>query len=287
MKDILLVSGCSWGDVNWTAASHPDMDCDWPKWPEILAEKVNMECINLCKSGAGQEYIYSSLIDKIQTLNTNRIGLVLPAWTTAPRRDYQLSTRITNNRYWTNDSTDVKGCIEYWVDRSIRYYYSFQNVCENLKVPYRQVQILNLYRGYIWEQIAIERAGHLHQKQYHFKHKNWQKEQEHVGWDLGIPNTNDQLTTVEMAYKHESAKKLRKQMVENPYYNKINSNFLGWPTEKDLEVNAFALSDDWIGVERISKLDLHPNAKGQEQIAQFIFDKLGYSKGMNKIGVYI
>ena len=33
------------------------MDCDWPKWPERLAEKLGMECVNLCKCGAGQEYI--------------------------------------------------------------------------------------------------------------------------------------------------------------------------------------------------------------------------------------
>ena len=39
--------------------------------------------------------------------------------------------------------------------------------------------------------------------------------------------------------------------------------------------------------DRISEIDLHPNKQGQEKIAQFIFDRLGYSKGLNKIGVYI
>ena len=61
----LIVSGCSWGDTNFFSSFHPDMDCDWPKWPEILAEKLGMECVNLCKCGAGQEYIYSSLCDYI------------------------------------------------------------------------------------------------------------------------------------------------------------------------------------------------------------------------------
>ena len=41
----LIVSGCSWGDKNFYSQFHPEMDCDWPKWPQLLAEKLNMECI--------------------------------------------------------------------------------------------------------------------------------------------------------------------------------------------------------------------------------------------------
>ena len=51
----LVVSGCSWGDEIFFSPFHPDMDCEWPKWPKLLAEKLNMECVNLCKCGAGQE----------------------------------------------------------------------------------------------------------------------------------------------------------------------------------------------------------------------------------------
>ena len=64
-KKILLVSGDSWGDPNWTSIQHPSMDCSWPKWPELLAEKLDMDCVNLCKSGSGQERIYSTLLDKL------------------------------------------------------------------------------------------------------------------------------------------------------------------------------------------------------------------------------
>jgi len=63
MKKILLVSGCSNTDKNFYSELHPEMDCSWPKWPELLAEKLNMDCVNLAKSGAGNEYIYSSLLD--------------------------------------------------------------------------------------------------------------------------------------------------------------------------------------------------------------------------------
>ena len=59
----LIVSGCSWGDDVFFSQFHPDMDCNWPKWPVLLANKLNMECVNLCKCGAGQEYVYSSISD--------------------------------------------------------------------------------------------------------------------------------------------------------------------------------------------------------------------------------
>ena len=69
MKKYLIASGCSWGDPNFISLEHPDMDCDWSKWPELLADKLDMQVINLCKSGQGQEYIYSSLIEKVLELS--------------------------------------------------------------------------------------------------------------------------------------------------------------------------------------------------------------------------
>ena len=109
MKKILLVSGCSFTAPKFYSHIHPDLDCSWPKWPELLAKKLDMKCINLSKSGAGQEYIYSSLVDTLQTLNINDIGLVLPAWSTAPRRDF-IDLQFPSNykstfwrSHWNND----------------------------------------------------------------------------------------------------------------------------------------------------------------------------------------
>ena len=56
---------------------------------EALAEKLNMQCVNLAMSGAGNEYIYSTLLDYITTNDTNNIGLVIAAWTQNQRKDYQ------------------------------------------------------------------------------------------------------------------------------------------------------------------------------------------------------
>ena len=129
MKKILLVGGCSYSNDRFRSVHHPDLDVSWPKWPQLLAEKLDMQLVNLSESGAGQEYIYSNIIDKLQTIDHSKIGLVIAAWSTAPRRDYQIESLYLKNRKWTynendmiqkikwtNDMYDTKGCMYYWID---------------------------------------------------------------------------------------------------------------------------------------------------------------------------
>jgi len=132
----LIVSGCSWCDASFWSVHHPDLICDWPKWPEILAEKLGMESINLAHSGAGSEYIYNSILEKVTC--TNDIGLVIAAWSQSQRRDWQ-----RHDHSWTHARIDERGGWEYWIQRQLRYYYSFQVLCEYLKIPYKQIQMLS------------------------------------------------------------------------------------------------------------------------------------------------
>ena len=62
MKKILLVSGDSFSDKNFQTFIHPELDTSWPKWPELLAKKLDMECVNIAASGAGNDYIYEALL---------------------------------------------------------------------------------------------------------------------------------------------------------------------------------------------------------------------------------
>ena len=257
MKKYLLVSGCSWGDPNFISTEHPDMDTSWLMWPEILAAKLDMKLINLCKSGQGQEYIYSTLIDKLQTIPISQIGLMIPAWSTAPRRDYQMSGFQTRKQLWTADQFDWRGCIEYWIDRSIRYYYSFQSIMELHRIPYRQVQMVHLYTGYMWEELNKRQNRHYD--------KN---------------DNEDLLQGDDYVFKQEYKKHCKQQILNSPYYNKINKNFIDWdsvyePNEvrpKNLFGNN-ELKGDY--VERISEKDKHPNENGQRTIAETIYDRLG------------
>ena len=75
MKKLLIASGCSFTEKDFVSTHHPEMDCTWDKWPELLAEKLNMNCINLGSRGAGNEYIYNSIVEQVIKTKNNKIGL--------------------------------------------------------------------------------------------------------------------------------------------------------------------------------------------------------------------
>ena len=43
MKKILIASGDSYTYPDFKSMPHPEMDCSWPMWPEILEKKLGME----------------------------------------------------------------------------------------------------------------------------------------------------------------------------------------------------------------------------------------------------
>jgi len=252
MKKILLVSGCSWGDSNFTSTFHPEMACDWPKWPELLAKKLDMECLNLCRSGAGQEYIYGAISDKIQTLDSNKIGYTIAAWSTAPRRDFNIFST------WRNESKDSKGDINYWIQRSFRYQYAFQTLMEFKKIPYLQFQMTSLHKAYL-HKLMTPYSSNLYSSKNHAKDIDLKKIQE-----------------VEPTLKSKFDKELQKilQTIKNsPYYKNFNDKFVGWPTDEN--IGGFDIGSKLLNEQhRISELDLHPNTKGQEVIAEFLYEKI-------------
>ena len=77
MRKKLIVAGDSCSDLTFRSAPHPEMDTSWPKWPEILAKKLDMKLICLGSSGQGNEYIYSSLQDTIENIKDKKRCIML------------------------------------------------------------------------------------------------------------------------------------------------------------------------------------------------------------------
>ena len=146
MRKVLLVSGCSYTDKTFRADFHPNIDTGWPKWPELLGKKLDMDVVNYGFCGSGNEYIYSSLLDHLTSNPIKDIGLVIPGWSRVPRRDFNVGNRKYNIRW------DNHGDMKYFMMRSLRYYYSLQEVCKSLKVPYKQIHILDPYESAVVEQ---------------------------------------------------------------------------------------------------------------------------------------
>ena len=81
-----------------------------------------MDCINLAKSGMGNEYIYTTLLRFITKTDKDKIGLVIPAWTQCQRKDFQ------KRGQWWNQRIDPDGDVFSWMRRNIRYLFKFSNI---------------------------------------------------------------------------------------------------------------------------------------------------------------
>ena len=264
MKKILLVSGCSNTEKDFYSEIHPDLDTNWPKWPELLAKKLDMDCVNLGKSGQGNEYIYSSILEYITENNTSNIGLIIPAWTQCQRKDYSDGW----NMRWTNKRIDDDGDVFSWMRKTLNYYISFQIMCERYNLNYLQVQMLSPYIDWLkglkprdLDPILLENPK----------------------WTYTYPGDMD---------------KDNKKIIEliDTYETKINtSKFIGWPLSE--EYGGFSLQKRLIGWNdakfkrdisfnlikpaigskyetMISMKDSHPNRLGHELIAEFIYERL-------------
>ena len=145
----LIVSGCSYTDNIWID-SH-----GFTPWPEKLAEKLGMECINLGASGAGNEHILSSLMDMMFEKD---IGLMIAMWTQPARMDFPsfgarsakgwVHVHMNDNPHFSDWKHDIRrifrqidiGTFPTLMDKSVRECYMFQLMMESLGIPYLQIQ---------------------------------------------------------------------------------------------------------------------------------------------------
>lgn len=166
MKKKLIVSGCSWADP-FQCSEDPRVSNDivkgYKKWFEIIANKLDMELINYGKRAAGNQYIFSSLIDNICGIDKNEIGLVIAAWSEAKRTDFEYKQNdydyyVKNifrdkdpkryNKDYAWDSilyTDpLRGDMFYRAKQSVRYMFALQEYLKSNNIPYKFVQSLPL-----------------------------------------------------------------------------------------------------------------------------------------------
>mgnify|MGYP003113757964 CR=1 FL=1 len=247
---MILVSGCSY-----TVDIYP-----FPVWPTLLAKKLDTEVINVASSGAGNDYIFSAILDKLVSINDS-VDMVIVMWSEFQRVDFERKSQWvamhhlrnnSSNSPWINPITDA--LIEHGIGfpretsrKSLRTFYAFQSVMENSKIPFLQI----------------------------------------VG-TTPIPSYDEQY--VEGKKVKYIAEDGMKEFIRTPYLDKIDdTKFLGWPVFN--RIGGFCIDDkidEWdSGVRdlspklRISAQDSHPNKKGHEHIAKYLYEKIlldGYKK---------
>jgi len=268
MKKKLIVSGCSFTDSNFVSCTSPDYDVSFKKWPEIIAEKLDMDLVNLGASGAGNEYIYTTLFEEITRTPKDQIGMVMAAWSQVNREDYQnwvnvqpginysLADRFHKNMLWRNVRIGRRGDVFYYIKDTLRKYIALQNLCKLYNIPYKQFQMINPFMGYLhglsktdWEIVA------------NLNNPNFKKR-----WDYKKVTANDFYHCCALYLEYE-------QFIDT-------ENFIGYPPLNKFD--GYCIEYKSIMYENgnnfedciVSELDAHPNKKGHEKIAEFIYGQL-------------
>ena len=132
----LIASGCSWTRYR----SHST-------WPEVLSQKLGMECVNLGASAAGNEYIFSSILDEVMHTPHSKIGLVVAMWSEWIRWDFEdKETKRWN--HLSSGENELNGDLHdkfTATNRTLRYIYMFQELMEHKNIPYMHIQGIKPY----------------------------------------------------------------------------------------------------------------------------------------------
>ena len=172
----LLTFGCSYTDDKYIelTSKYPqlidllkdndgNMTKPFPFWPELLSKKLNMKYENYAQCGFGNDGIHSTFVDEIS--NKNDIGLVVIMWSEFLRIGYEIEKRNAfnfnkkfewfkinigagnKNSEFRGKQIEVNNTLNKYgllspnslLKKSLRYFYSVQNICENLNIPFIQI----------------------------------------------------------------------------------------------------------------------------------------------------
>jgi len=172
-KKKLILSGCSY-TANYAKMQKLE---EFPIWGELLAKEFDMELINLAHCGYGNEAIYHSAVEVMMT--EKNVGMVFCMWSEwqrvcqfvdvpenepvnrEPWRCFLPEREVLDGEwhdqfYKPPAENPKKKSLKYRVGKMIRdnhlnsirggamrslaYMYAFQNIAENLNIPYLQMQ---------------------------------------------------------------------------------------------------------------------------------------------------
>ena len=259
----LIAIGCSYTEHNLNSDISPDIDHDFPRWSQHLADMLDMECINLGRSGAGNKYILSKIVDTV--LTEKNIGLVVVMWSQFQRLDFEYSS--TRWRHININTDQIK----------IDWDYKQKNFKE-LHNPHSATQ--DALRTFILAEKLLKDIPHLYIQgppavSYYntetLKTIDCGEGTPHFG---GIENPNA------FYIVNDSKRKAAKSFLNSSYFDYVEENlsdkFIGWPIFSQLGGYNVDNILDKVDPERtqlrISDEDCHPNREGHKIIAQEIYN---------------
>jgi len=245
----LIAIGCSFTSHYLTSNQSPNLNFDFPRWPQHLADMLDMECVNLGKSGAGNDYILAKTVDA--TLKEKNIGLVVLMWSEWRRVGFQCHTDF--NR-WIN-ITDHDH-VEDWLKDGRKYILEKQNEFHATR---------NTMRTFIHAEKNLSDIPYM-----------FLQGTQTVFWNSSYLSTDDSWPR-----NQKGRREAANEILTSPYLdyieNNISDKFIGWPLMS--EIGGYCIDDILDKKDpsrskfRISRTDTHPNAAGHKFIADFLYEQ--------------
>jgi len=272
----LIVSGDSCTEPYFYSAVHPDLDFDYPKWPDFVGEHLGMQVINLGRGGSGNEFIYSSLQDILLEIPKKEIGLLIAGWSQSHREDWEegVQDHYPYKHFakspWFSRRIAKSGKLYTWVKKSLRTYIAFQNLCENNNLPYYHFQMGDLFERVLFGLKPTENET-LKGVDYTINYpeemfngdvnkilKLLRKYQPYMKNFIGYPGISEE---AQLRLKAEN--NIPWPFENYPFGYTMHSKVLGSSKEAQIKKGLI-----------ISEKDDHPNEKGHKAIANFIIQNL-------------
>ena len=234
MKTLLAV-GCSFTNKNYVSDEHPEMDCSWPKWPEIVGKKLGYEVVNLGTNGAANDNIMRSAQDYMAE---HKVDMVCALWTEPFRLNIHDTYHDNWYAYLRRDARSITGSKRYGVK-------TFHLNATNPLVAHIELA-KRLCRTDDHTRIASEELRHIHTLDIIAKSHN-------------IPVYHMHGCTLWKNHVYQTAS------LDSPYFSILDkqTNIWGWPFYEELGGEEPLGNRD----HRISEIDSHPSAKGQQILA--------------------
>ena len=272
MKTLLAV-GCSFTEEKFKSQVHPELDCSWPKWPEIVGKKLGYNVVNLGKSGNSNDAIFKSAQDYIID---HKVDMICALWTQSTRLNIHDMINVNwIHSFKDNTITDVAKLNIFnskhftsllrrkhtaLANEHLRNIYMLDQLGKYNNVPTYHAQGVRVYFPY-WQEKPQKPGGNERPK--------------NDGW-TGLYKllTTDQLISSynnNKQYDDKVQKAFLKAMLDSQYFSILDKqdNIWDWPFFSELKLNSkYKSYEDVIRSEaHISKKDTHPNAKGQQIFA--------------------
>ncbi len=280
-KNKLLAFGCSYTEHYEHSMWAMGVDHSFPRWPQLLADKLDMECVNLGRTGMGNEYMTAKLLEALHKYKN--VGLIVIMWSEFQRMDFQIATDAWNSLHPHRDNErfeqfpmNMKGrkaLLEYnnivsSTMKSIRLFLIAQELCRSF--PYLMIQ------GCVPVVDAqyLNRPETIDDTEITFLSKDDLDGDIGNSVNFGNPRFPYPKTNFDTVFKIR--KKAIQQILKYDIADKINEDkFIGWPIFS--EVDGFCVDNILDNLDplrekyRVSERDSHPNGPGHEVISEEIY----------------